>query len=204
MRRYSWMLVPLAVTLAACGNDAIGPVTGGPGSGATGFSVVLTDDPATSPTGSIPTAPTTLAGNLSGAVRVALRNDAGTLVDLGLSQSAQVPLRAGSDTVALRNISRPPAGSYVGVLLSFEGATATVLAGSQLADTTLAQTAVLGVGTTGLAVVEFITPPFAVTTQNQVRVVVDLNAERWITRNSLIAGAVSQAELANNVTVAVQ
>lgn len=201
MRRLIGLILPLSLAGAACG-EPIDPVTGGQGSGATGFSVILTDDPTRSPGTGTATSqgPLAIVAEMEGSVRVSLRNDANGVVDLGVDRDVVLDLQ-GVDSVTLRNLQRPPTDTYVGILLSFEGVNVTVHQGSQVGDTVLTQNAVLGVGNGGAATLEIPTRAFDVASETRLRVVVDLNAERWITRNSLAAGSVTQATLSNNVTV---
>ena len=194
MRRVIGML-PIAVVLAAACGDAIDPTTGGEGNGATGFSVRITDDP--------PGTPSTpdFTGDLSGAIRVALRNDAGALVSLGVMQNAQVALQEEGDTLLLTDLSRPPADDYTAVELRFEGVDVTVLAGSEVGDTTLASNAVMELGSGNLATVLVAVPTFSLDNDSDVAILVDLNSEAWVTRSSLAASVVPQAAIANSVTV---
>ena len=194
MRRTA-ILLPLALAGAACGNDAIDPVTGGEGSGATGFAVLLTDHPGE---GATP-----MGGELEGSIRVSLRNDADALVELGIDQDVLLELQQGSDSLELGDVTRPPTGTYVAVQIRFEGADATVFSGSVVGDTTLTNDAVLVLGTGGLATVEIAALPFDVDSESELDLVLDLNSELWITRDNIAAGTVSQADLTNSVTLAI-
>lgn len=201
MRRgTSLLLLPLSIGIVACGDDAIKGVTG-EGPGTTGFAVLVTDDPSNDPTsGPVRAGPLAFTGEMEGSIRVAVRSDGGALVDLGLVQDVLIELQQVGDTVVLDDITRPPTDTYVGVQLRFEGVTVTVASGSEVGDTTLTQDAVLNVGN-GLATVEIATLPFAITSDTNLDVVVDLNAEQWVTTTNVEDNAVPQADLANNVTV---
>lgn len=197
MRRNTASLVILAAFGAvACGEDAIDPVTGGEGGGAEGFSVVVTDDPGINDA--------TLAGVVRGTLRVALRNDAGALVDLGPAEGVEVPLHAGADTILLEGIARPPADSYSAVQLRFEGVDVEVFAGSVVGDSTLPQNVVLDVGSAGVATVDMLVPVFDIASAFATEIVVDLNSEAWITDTNLNDVAVPQSDLATSVSVDVR
>ena len=202
IRRLIGLILPLSLAGAACG-EAIDPVTGGEGSGATGFAVILTDDPTndagtTSGDGQTPLA---LFGEIEGSVRVSLRNENNALVDLGADRDAFLELQQRADSLVLQDLTRPPTGTYTAIQLRFEGVSVLVGGGSEVGDTTLTQDALLCVGNGGVATVEIATLPFDVASDTDLDIVVDLNAERWITESNLDAGLVLQTDLANNVTV---
>ena len=202
MRRLSSLLLPLALAGAACG-DPIDPITTGGGTGATGFAVILTDDPANDPATALTRSgagPLAIDGEIEGSVRVFLRNENDALIDLGADREVFLELQ-GSDSLTLRGLTRPATGRYVGIQLRFEGVSVLVRGGSEVGDTVLTQDAVLDVGNGGVATVEVATLPFDVVSEIDRDVVVDLNSERWITEANVDAGLVPQADLANNVTV---
>lgn len=192
-RMKAYLAIPLAFAAMACDNEPIDPVTGGEGSGSEGFRVVVTDDPAT--------AGETLQGTVTGTIRVALRNDAGSLVSLGVADDVEIELHEGADTVALEGLSRPPLDDYTAVQLRFEGVVVEVLAGSEVGDSTLAQNVVMDVGTAGNAVVDVLVPVFGVDAASVIEIVVDLNSEGWVTGENLDDALVPQADLVNSVTV---
>lgn len=200
-RRASPFILTLSLAGIACGDDAIDPVTGGEGSGETGFAVILTDDPGNDP-GLAPqrAAPQAITGELEGSIRVALRNQADNLVELGLDQDAFLELQ-GADSLRVADLTRPPADTYVGVQVRFEGVTVTVFEGSEVGDTVLTENATLGLGSGGIATVEVATLPFDITSETVLDVVLDLNSEQWITSENVDAATVPQADLTNNVTV---
>lgn len=187
------MLIPVAFA-AACGEDAIDPLTGGEGNGATGFSVFVTDDPPGAEAGAID-------GALEGSIRVALRNSDGDLVELGLMQNAVVALQEGGDSLRLTDLTRPPTDEYVAIQLRFEGATVTVESGSEVGDSTITSDVVMNVGSAGLATVEVATTTFDVDSETEMDIVVDLNSELWITGDNLDDNLVPQADIANGVSV---
>jgi hypothetical protein len=204
MRRTTGLLLLVGLTAAACG-DSIGPITGGEGGGNTGFAVKITDDPANDPApGPQRVGPQAVAGELVGSVRVSLRNDAGSLVDLGTTDDVVVELQQGADSVELEDLTRPANDTYVGIQLRFEGATATVFSGSEVGDTTLTEDTPLDVGSGGVATVEITTQTFTINSESEFDIVVDLNSELWITTTNIEDAAVPQADLANNVTVEIQ
>ena len=195
MRRAIGLLTTTVVVAAACGENAIDPITGGEGSGATGFAVLVTDDP--TGTGSI-------SGEMTGSIRVSLRNDAGALVSLGVMQDAEVLLHEDGDTLQLTDLSRPPADDYTGIQLQFEGVSVRVGSGSEVGDTTLTSNVVLDVGTGSVAAVEVAFPTFTVDNDSDVAIVVDLNSEDWITEANLEDQAVPEDDLVNSVTVEIE
>ena len=199
MRRVIGLL--LIPTLAAACGDAIDPITGGEGNGATGFSIIVTDDPANDPGPNSPGSPNELTGQMSGSIRVLLRNDANALVDLGLVQDIEIPLQDGSDSLRLPDVSRPPTDTYTGIQLRFEGVTVRVESGSEVGDSTLASDVVMNVGSANLATVEIATETFDVDSNTDMDIVVDLNSELWVTGANLDDNLVPQADLANNVSV---
>ena len=202
MNRAIALVVPLALCAGACGESAIGPITGGEGNGNTGFAVLVTDDPANDPSpGPARVSPQAVEGSLVGSIRVSLRNAEDALVDLGLMQDAEVALQEGGDSLRLSDLSRPPADEYVGIQLRFEGVDVTVLAGSEVGDSTLTNNVVLDVGSGGLATIEIATQSFAIDSDTDLDIVVDLNSELWITGDNIDDTIVSQADLANAVTV---
>ena len=195
MRKAGLVLgIVLVGVVAACGKDAIDPVTGGEGSGSEGFSVLLTDDPGLEDA--------TLQGTVTGAIRVALRNDAGGLVSLGVADDIELPLHEG-DTIRLSGLSRPPVDDYTAVQLRFEGVDVAVDAGSQVGDSTLANDVTLDVGGTGAATVDVLVPVFGVDNASVMEIVIDLNSEAWVTGANLDDQVVPQADLANSVLVEV-
>ena len=194
MRRSIALLLIPAALIAACGEDAIDPVTGGEGNGATGFDVFVTDDPPGTGTPDI-------TGEMNGSIRVALRNDAGALVNLGVMQGAELLLQQDGDTLRLTDLSRPPADDYTGIELRFEGVDVTVDAGSEVGDTTLTSDVVLEIGTGSIATVEIGLETFSIDNDSEVAVVIDLNSEDWITRTNIEDSFVPQAALANSVSV---
>lgn len=200
MRRVIGLLLFPIALVAACGEDAINPVTGGEGNGATGFSVLITDDPENDPgPGTGPTAD--LIGEMTGSIRVLLRNDADALVDLGTMQDLEIALQHGADSVRLSDLSRPPTDTYTGIQLRFEGVTVTVESGSEVGDSTLASDVVMNIGSASLATVEIATETFDVDSDSDMDIVVDLNSELWVTGENLDDNLVPQADLANNVSV---
>ena len=202
MRGTTGLLLILALGAAACGENALDPLTGGEGGGNTGFAVLITDDPANDPApGPQAAAPQAIEGELTGSVRVSLRNDAGGLVDLGTTDDLVIDLQQGADSVLLSDLTRPGNDSYVGIQLRFEGMTATVFEGSEVGDTTLTDDVVLDVGGGGIATIEVATQTFEIDSETDLDIVVDLNSELWITTTNIEDEAVSQADLANNVTV---
>lgn len=204
MRRLiSLLSLPLALAGTACG-EPIDPVTGGEGGGTTGFAVILTDDPTNDPGpfGSrLSQGPLAITAEMNGSVRVALRNDANGLVDLGVDQDAFLLLQQGSDSLRLEDLTRPPTDTYVAIQLRFEGVTVLVREGSEVGDTILTEDVRLDVGNGGLATVEIATLPFDISGATVTNLVADLNSEAWITRANLDAGAVPPADLSNNVTI---
>ena len=202
MKRAIALLAPLAFCAGGCGENAIGPITGGEGEGNTGFAVLVTDDPANDPTsGPQRVAPQAVEGVFAGSIRVSLRNDEDALVDLGLMQDAEVELQEGGDSLRLADLSRPPADDYVGIQLRFEGVDVTILSGSEVGDSTLTENVVLDIGSGGLATIEIATQSFAIDSETDLDIVVDLNSELWITGDNIDDTIVSQADLANAVTV---
>lgn len=192
MRRAIGLLSITVVVAAGCGDDAIDPITGGEGNGATGFAVLVTDDP---------TGTASISGELTGSIRVALRNDAGALVSLGVMQDAEVLLHEEGDTLRLTDLSRPPADDYTAIQLQFEGVTASVDAGSEIGDTTLTSGAVLDVGGGSAATVEIAFPTLTVDNDSEARILIDLNSEDWITEANIDDAAVPEDDLINSVTV---
>lgn len=205
MRRHGLVLLAAALA-AACGESAIDPTTGGEGGGSTGFDILVTDDPANDPApaaGRSPAAPGAIVGELAGAIRVSLRNDAGALVSLGTAD-IEMPIQHGADTVRLADIARPAADSYVAIQLRFEGVTVTVESGSEVGDSTTTSDVTMNVGTGSLATVEIATETFDVDNDTQLDIIVDLNSELWITGENLDDATVPQADLAANVTVEIE
>lgn len=195
------LLVPLSLAGIACG-DAIDQVTGGEGSGATGFGVVVTDDPGNDPgPGPQRVAPEAIAAELEGSIRIALRNEADDLVDIGIEQDAFFELQQVGDSLRLRGLSRPPSDTYVGIQIRFEGVTVTVFQGSEVGNTTLSGTEVLALGSGGLATVEIATLPFDVDSEAVLDLVLDLNSELWITEDNIEVGIVPQADLVNGISI---
>lgn len=202
MRTARLILLPLALAGIACGDSL--ELTTGEGPGTTGFAVIITDDPANDPTpGPARVGPRAFSGTMDGSIRVALRSDGGALVDLGLAQDAFIELQEAGDSLTLADLTRPAVDTYVGIQLRFEGVVVTIDSGSGVGDTTLTQNAVLDVGN-GLATVEIATLPFDVDSETAMDIVVDLNSERWVTTTNIEDTEVSQADLANNVTVEIQ
>lgn len=200
-RTTSLLLVPLSLAGIACG-DAIDPVTGGEGSGATGFAVVLTDDPANDPApGPQRVGPAAITAELEGSIRIALRNEADDLVDIGIDQDAFLELQQAGDSLELRGLTRPATDTYVAIQIRFEGVTVTVFQGSEVGDTTLSGTEAVGLGSGGLATVEIATLPFDIDSESVLDLVLDLNSELWITGDNLEAGIVPQADLTNAITL---
>ena len=194
MRRAIGLLSITVAFAAACGENAIDPVTGGEGNGATGFDVLITDDPTGTPT---------MSGEMTGSIRVALRNDAGALVNLGVMQGAEVQLQDEGDTLRLTDLSRPPADDYTGIQLQFEGVDVRLDSGSEVGDTTLTSNVVLDVGAGSAATVEIAFPTFSVDNDSETAILVDLNSEDWITRANIEDAAVPEDDLVNSVTVEV-
>lgn len=190
----TFFAIPCVIAAAACGKDAIDPVTGGEGSGSEGFTVVVTDDPGEEDA--------TLEGTMTGAIRVSLRNDQGALVSLGVADDIEIPLHV-DDTLRLTGLSRPPIDDYTAVQLRFEGVDVVVEAGSQVGDSTLANNVTLDVGGTGTATVDVLVPVFSVAASNVMEIVVDLNSESWVTGDNLDDQVVPQADLTNSVLVEV-
>jgi hypothetical protein len=202
-RAIALVLIPVAFA-AACGEDAIDPVTGGEGNGSTGFAVIVTDDPSNDPSPSpsaSPSAPRAIEGFMTGAIRVSLRNDAGALVNLGVMQDVEIPLQEGGDSLRLSDLERPPADEYVGIQLRFEGVTVTVNSGSEVGDSTLTSNVVMNVGTGSLATIEIVTPGFDIDSETDLDIIVDLNSELWVTGENLDDNLVPQTDLASNVSV---
>jgi len=201
MRRHGLLLIAVT-SIAACGENAISPQTGGEGNNSTGFSIVVTDDPANdpSPVAASPSAPSAITGEVVGAIRVSLRNDDDALVDIGTAD-IELPLQSGADSVRLSDLSRPPADTYVGIQLRFEGVDVTVESGSEVGDSTITSDVVMNVGSGSVASIEIATETFDVASDTQLRITVDLNSELWITGENLDDAAVPQADLASSVTV---
>lgn len=202
MRRMVELLIGLlSLTVIGCG-DAIDQLTAGEGSGTTGFAVVVTDDPANDPSPVVQRAgPLAIAAELDGAIRVALRNDADALVELGTDQHAFLELQQPGDSLRLADMSRPPTDTYVAIQIRFEGVSVTVFSGSEVGDSTLTDDRVLSLGSGGLATVEIATLPFDVASESVLDLVLDLNSELWLTDDNVAAGTVSQADLVNSITV---
>ena len=204
MRRLNGLLtLSFALAASACG-EPIDPVTGGEGSGARGFAVILTDDPTNDPSvggGGASRAPFAITAEMDGSVRVSLRNDANALVDLGVDQDAFLLLQQGDDSLTLRNLTRPPVDTYVAIQVRFEGVTVLVRDGSEVGDTILTEDVLLDVGNGGLATVEIATLPFEIAPGTTTNLVLDLNSEGWITTTNVEDGVVPQADLASNLTI---
>lgn len=189
-------LLLLALATAGCDNERIGGVVGG-GSDQ-GFNVVLIDDPDALPDGTV------IDGFIEADVRVALRNDIGDLVTLGVARDVVFDLQGPGETLRLDGLDRPAAGTYGGVQVSLEGARVELAEGSIIGGTTLAEDAQLQLGTAGAATLEVATLPFDVVSETARTVVIDLNAEQWLTNANIGAATVPVTDLSNNVTVTVQ
>ena len=201
MRRHGVLLLAIAL-VAACGENAIDPTTGGEGNNSTGFAVIVTDDPANDPAPGALRArlgPLALTGEMVGAIRVSLRNDSDALVDLGTAD-IEMALQQGADSVRLSDLSRPPTDTYVGIQLRFEGVDVTVDSGSEVGDSTITSDVTMSVGSGSLATIEIATETFDVASDSQLRLVLDMNSELWITGENLDDAVVPQADLSSNVT----
>lgn len=193
------MALPLLLaTVAGCDGNALEAIAG-EGGGPEGFRVVLVDDPTQDPDPG-PDEEPTFHGEFDGAIRVELRNDAGALVELGLTRDIDMLLQDESESYVLE-VDRPPTDSYVAIRISFEGAAVGVAAGSVVGSRTLASAARIDVDE---ATLEIDVVPFTTTSDTTLEIVIDLNAELWITESNLDAGAIGEADLATNVTVEVQ
>lgn len=185
------------LSLAACNGDHLEDITsGGSTGGNSGFDVTVVDDPALGPTTS---AGTDFTGTLDTGVRISLRNSNDDLVQVGPARDVMLALQD-PDGVALK-LQRPPAGTYNAIQIELENPTAAVLAGSVVEGDTLDADRTLDLASVGLVTVERSFPPFTITNDSQIQLLVDLNAETWVTTTTLDAGAVTESDLADAFTV---
>lgn len=198
MRRTFWLVLAALFVVAACDEEHIDPIGAG-GNGDTGFRVLLVDDPAIDPDvgggGN-----SVFTGVLEGGASVALRNQAGALIDLGSSEDFTLELQDGDAAVAISE-TRPPAGTYVAVQLSLESASALIPAGSTIGGAIVEDDTSIDVGPAGLVVIERSIIPAVISNDTQRELVLDLNAETWITAANLADGLVDEDELGNSVAV---
>lgn len=199
MRRHIPLLL-LALVIASCDEDPIQTVVVGE-PGESDFDVILTDDPANDPGTSDGDAPLPVVAEFAGDIRVALRTQAGAMVTVGLARDLLFDLQQAADSLALPAQSRPADGTYTGAQISFEGVTVRLREGSIVGDSTLTQDVVLDLATIGPVTVDLITQPIVLSEQTDPRVVLDLNAERWITTTNLGTRSVPQSEVRNNLSI---
>jgi len=197
MRRATMLLVPALLLAAGCNEDPIEIVAGSGGGTGQGFNVIVVDDPTLTPGGG----GSVIDGTLEGAVRIGLRNQLGTLVDLGAPESFDLDLQDPDAGQVVVSGFRAPTGTYVGAEVRLENASALIRQGSTIGSTVLTADGALDLGSGGIVVVDRALTPFTITDDTDTILLVDLNAETWVTLDNLDDGFVDEQDLIDAITV---
>jgi hypothetical protein len=193
------------VAAAACGDDnGTGPELGR-------AEAYVADDPTTANlarAGTGPSlgnaAPAAFSGSIAGEVQVAISADGETWVDLGSPNDITLQLQASGTGTTVHGEVDVPIGTYAHVRLIFSGAEARLSAGSTFGAFTLTtQVDVMMGGSDGEVVIETTVTPFTVTAEGRAVITVDLNAEAWLTDQSVTAQSATDAAIQGAVSLAV-
>jgi hypothetical protein len=142
-------------------------------------------------------------GTLAASVELKLSTDGNEYFDAALEQAHQVALQAEGASSALL-AGELPAGSYRHVRLVLRGAVAALEAGGEIGGSELDQTATLSVAAGLTVTVDFqLDQGLVIGANRQSTLVFDLNTERWVTEDNLIAGEVGGTEVSRAISVGV-
>ncbi|HEX9582123.1 MAG TPA: DUF4382 domain-containing protein [Gemmatimonadales bacterium] len=198
MRKFPFLAFIAAVGVAApaCSDDTNAPGTGR-------MQAIVRDDPGTTTAAppeaaahGAPSSPAAFAGDINGNVQVAISVDGATWVDLGSLNGITIDLQSTGDSTNVHGEVSVPAGTYTRVRLTFQGAQARLQAGSSFGGITLnAQVNVTMGGTDQSLVVTKTVPAFVVEADAQMvtTAYLELNAEQWLTEDSVQAQVVEDA-----------
>lgn len=193
------------VAAAACGDDnGTGPELGR-------AEAYVADDPTTASlarVGAAPSfgsaAPAAFSGSIAGDVQVAISADGQTWVDLGSPNGITLQLQTAGTGSTVHGEVDVPVGTYARVRLTFTGAEARLSAGSTFGAFTLTtQVDVTMGGSDGEVVIEQTVTPFTITAEGRAVITVDLNAEAWLTDQSVTAQSVTDAAIQGAISLAV-
>ncbi|MBI4551600.1 MAG: hypothetical protein HY710_04985 [Candidatus Latescibacteria bacterium] len=146
----------------------------------------------------------TFTGDLTANTFVSLSADGTTWVDLGSPNGITIKLQNTTDSTNVHGEQDARVGTYARVRLVLQNATATIKAGSTIGSLTLTSDTTVKVGGTDQRVEIDKAVSFQVSSETSFRtaIVFELNAEQWITEQSVQAGVVEDTAIQQATTVA--
>lgn len=195
-----------AAALAGCGDST--------GTGPGRANAFVTDDPSTtsaSRTGAVfqlsgANQAAAFSGSVAGNTQVSISADGETWVDLGSLNGITILLQSSSDSTTVHGEVDVPAGTYSRVRLTFSGVEARLDAGSTFGGLTLTTQVNVSLGGSDAQVmIEKSVPSFEVRAEAGAVTIVrfELNAEAWLTEQTVGAEVVEDAEIQAAVTARV-
>lgn len=181
-----FVVAGLLGVFAACGDDdGTGPE--GPGN----VSAVAVDDgdEAAGTAGAARTAGASarqqvFTGTFEGDLQVEISTDGETWTELGSAQSVSVDLQVGEEAT-IHGGTEVSAGNYRNIRLVMSGASATLEAGGDVGGTPIDSQTTVSVAGGSEVTIEAEVFPFTVDAENDMTIVVDLEAEDWITAGTI-------------------
>lgn len=187
-------LIP-AVGLVACSDseDATGPEGNGTVSG------FVSDGSSPSP---YYEGGSSFEGTFQGTASLEVYSEAEGWVSLGSPASVQFQLQS-SEQAPCGSSTQVPAGTYSRVRLTLTGAEAQLGVGAAIGGLVLTSAVNLSLGASGDVVIEKEITPVEIRAESQTEVRFDLNAEAWVTEESVAAESASEASVSSATTVTV-
>ncbi len=174
------------VALSGCAGDGLGPDAGS-------AEAFVHDDP---PLGS------TFAGTAAGDFSASISADGQTWLDLGSPNGITVQLQSASATT-VHGAQSVLGGTYRWVRLSFRDVQIKVAAGSAIGGTTFDDEQTVELAANEEVSVPIQVGPFEIDDASGAVISFDLNSEEWLTVDRVLAGAITGAEMVDQVTVTV-
>lgn len=202
-RRAGWLMALLAGILLGPGCEkGVAPSQEGRAQG------VVTDNPQKLSTRPLHArSASAFSGDLTTDAFVSLSVDGTTWVDLGSPNGITIKLQTTADSTNVHGEQGATIGTYTRIRLIMRDSEATIKAGSTIDTLTLTSDAKVKVGGTDQEVViEKSVAAFQVRSDTSVRTTIlfELNAEQWITEQSIQAGVVEDAAVQQATTVGIR
>lgn len=133
-------------------------------------------------------------GTLTARVEVQISTDGVRFVGLGPAASVSVPLQDTERSAEAASSAGVPVGTYTHLRLVFQEAAAAIEPGSAIGGLEIDSEIVVPVGeATAFAVEAELSVPLAVRSGKEATLAVELNSQRWLTEDNIVAGRVPAA-----------